>query len=241
VLSAIALLACSGIDQVETDIEHTLISLGPTDLELSGIGFLTPTAATGREADNQSLALNFAKQLAQLRPEVNVVPLPQVLSAVNASNLNSEYKQMYQDYQETAVLDGAVLKKIGMASGVRYFAKLSLAGFRQETRGRFSLLGLRLFDTKQANLRIFMEIWDSHTGSVAWEGGQELNFAYESTREKPVTFHDVAKIAATQMYNTNVCPPTRCKCSTLSESPTKYSWFRCLPACYPRWQYVPPT
>ena len=63
------------------------------------------------------------------------------------------------------------------------------------------MLGLRLFDTKQANLRVFLEIWDSETGSVAWEGSQELNFAYDSSREKPVTFHDVAKIAAKQLYS----------------------------------------
>ncbi len=194
-------IACSGIGQLQFDTEYTRFSLGPTDLETSGIGFLTPTAATGREADNQSLALNFAKQLEELRPEIKVIPLAKILSAVNAANLNAEYKQMYQDYVETAVLNGEVLKKIGVASGVRYFAKLSLASFRQETRGRFSLLGLRLFDTKQANLRVFMEIWDSHTGSVAWEGGQELNYAYDSSREKPVTFHDMTKIAAKHLYS----------------------------------------
>lgn len=195
------LSSCAGIDQVEFDTEYSLISLEPTDLQTHGIGFLTPTAATGREADKQSLAHNFAEQLELLRPAIRVIPLAGILSAVNRYDLNSEYKQMYQDYNETAVLDGKVLKKLGEATGVRYLAQLSLASFRQETRGRFSLLGMRIFDTKQANLRVFMQIWDSQSGSVAWEGSQELNFAYDTSREKPVTFHDVAKFSAEQLYS----------------------------------------
>jgi len=195
------LVSCSGIDQVQFDTEFSRISLGPNDLPTHGIGFLTPTAATGREADKQSLAHNFAEQLKQQRPEIKVIPMAEILSAVNANDLNVQYKQMYQDYKETAVLDGSVLRKIGEASDVRFLAQLSLGGFRQETRGRFSLLGFRLFDTKQANMRVFMQIWDSETGSVAWEGGQELNFAHETSKEKPVTFHDVAKFSAEQLYS----------------------------------------
>lgn len=201
ILLAFLLVACSGIDQLEFDTEHTRISLAPNDLASAGIGFLTPTTATGREADKQSLALIFAKQLQELRPEIRVAPLAEILSAVNSEGLNIEYRQMYQDYMETSVLDGLVLRKVADASNVRYLAILSLAGFRQETRGRFSLLGLRLFDTKQANMRLFLQIWDSHNGSVAWEGGQELNLAYDSSREKPVTFHEVAKIAAKHLYS----------------------------------------
>lgn len=201
ILLAFLLVACSGVGQLEFDAEHNPISLGPNDLASAGLGFLTPTAATGREADKQALAMIFAKQLQELRPEIRVTPLAKIVSAVNSENLNTEYRQMYEDYMETAVLDGVVLRKVADASNVRYLAILSLAGFRQETRGRFSLLGLRLFDTKQANMRVFLQIWDSHNGSVAWEGGQELNLAYESSREKPVTFHDIAKIAAKQLYS----------------------------------------
>ena len=58
----------------------------------------------------------------------------------------------------------------------------------------------RFVDTKQANIRVFLQIWDSHTGSVAWEGGGEVNYAFESVTERPVTFQQVAATVADKIY-----------------------------------------
>jgi hypothetical protein len=167
---------------------------------LGGCGFLTPSAATGREADKQALALSFATRLEADRTDLRVVPLPAILSAVNAAELDQDYKQMFRDYLETGILDGALLKRIGEISQVRYLAQLNLASFEQASRGRFSLVGLRFVDTKQANIRVFLQIWDSQTGSVAWEGGGEVNYAFESMTERPVTFQQVSATAADRIY-----------------------------------------
>jgi hypothetical protein len=199
----LALAGCGGVlRQVQDRMAYTDISMGDDDLERYGVGFLTPAAATTREADKQALALAFAKKLEEMRPGTRVVPMPAILSAVNAADLDQEYKQMYRDYLETGILDGAVLNRIGLAGGVRYLVQLNLAAFDQQTRSRFSLFGLRLVETKQANMRVFVQIWDSHTGAVAWEGGGELNYAYETTRERPVTFQTVAESAAQTLFRT---------------------------------------
>jgi len=55
-------------------------------------------------------------------------------------------------------------------------------------------------DTKQASLRVFIQVWDSETGGVAWEGSGELNFAYESAAENPAPFEKAATLAARRMY-----------------------------------------
>jgi hypothetical protein len=128
------------------------------------------------------------------------VSLPEILSAVNAADLDQQYKRMYRDYLETGILDGAVLRRIGEVGGVRYLAQMSLAEFVQQSRGRWSFLGLRLIDTKLAGLRVFVQIWDSETGAVAWEGGGELNYAYETAAEDPATFFQAATLAARHMY-----------------------------------------
>jgi hypothetical protein len=197
---------CTAIDQVSFDLEQTEISLGPQDLETGGIGFLTPAAATGREADKQALAQSFSKTLAEERPAVRVMSLPRILSAVNAADLDQAYREMYRDYLETGILEGSVLRRVGEVGGVRYLAQLNLAGFDASTRGRFGFLGLRLVDTKQANMRVFLQIWDAHTGAVAWEGGVEMNFAYESGAEQPVTFLEVAELAAAKLYSVLPAP-----------------------------------
>jgi hypothetical protein len=107
---------------------------------------------------------------------------------------------MYRDYLQTGILDGGVLKSIGAAGGARYLVQLNLADFQSQSRGRFSILGLRFLETKIANLRVFMQIWDSETGRIVWEGGGELNYTYETVAERPVYFLQVAREAAGRLY-----------------------------------------
>jgi len=191
---------CTFLDQIDYESEHTAISLGPNDLEEYGIGFLTPSAATGREADKQALAMGFSHKLQEMRPEVRVMSLPNVLSAMNAADLDVDYKQMYRDYLETGILEGSILTRISEVSDVRYFAQLSLASFRQSSLGRFSFLGLRISHTEVANLRVFVQIWDARNAKIAWEGFTELNYAYETGAEKPVTFADISQLAAERLF-----------------------------------------
>jgi hypothetical protein len=192
---------CTIGDQLDATSERSLISLGPNDLEYYGIGFLTPSAATGRESDKQALAMSFSHKMQEMLPNVTVLSLPQVLNAMNAADLDLEYKQMYRDYRETGILEGSILKRISDVSGVRYFAQLSLAGFRQTSSGRFSFLGLRISHTEVANLRVFVQIWDAQNAEIAWEGYTELSFAYDTSKEKPVTFSDVSQLAAEQLFS----------------------------------------
>ncbi len=192
---------CASMDQFEYDTEHESLSLQAGDLAAGGIGFLTPAAATGREADKQALALSFAKKLQLMYPQIRVVTLPHVLSAVNAADLDEQYKQMYRDYLETSILEGSILRSIGEVSEVRYFAQLSLASFQQSRQRRFGFFGLRVSQTESANIRVFVQIWDAHNASVAWEGFVEFNFSYETSAEAPVTFQDVAELAAEQLFS----------------------------------------
>ena len=87
------------------------------------------------------------------------------------------------------------------ATNVRFLAQLSLADFRQIQRGRFSLLGLRIVDTQIGNMRVFLQIWDGYTGTVAWEGTLEVNYAYDTSKEKPVTFQQIAELASRRLFS----------------------------------------
>lgn len=196
----LGLAGCSTTGQLNYNVEHTGLSLGPTELEAHGIGFLTPAAGTGREADKQALAQSFAKALSEARPEVQVRGLAEVLNSVNKANLDQEYKAMYRDYLQTGILDADVLADVGRTSRVRYLAQLSLASFYQGNRGRLSVFGLRMLDTKQGNLRIFLQIWDAESGIVVWEGSGELNFAYDTGREDPVTFAKLCQLTAERLF-----------------------------------------
>lgn len=93
-----------------------------------------------------------------------------------------------------------MLADVGRTSRARYLAQLSLDGFSQGNRGRFSLFGFRMLDTRQGNLRVFLQIWDAESGAVVWAGGGELNCAYDTGRENPVTFEGLCRLTAARLF-----------------------------------------
>lgn len=199
-LLVLMLTGCGTVgNQVIPNTLSKTISLQPGALQQYGLAFLTPSTVTGQEQDKQNLALIFADAMRTQLPGVRVIALPETLGALNRAGLEGEYHKMYDDYGETGVFGRETLQKIGRVAGARYLAQLKLAGFSQDMRDRFSLFGLRLFQTQHANLRLYLQIWDSEEGTIAWEGIEELSYSYDSTAERPVTLRTVVEEATRQL------------------------------------------
>lgn len=192
---AVSLSSCIN-PQVYSTVQHHAISLNAESIKTSGIAFITPSTVTGQEEDKQALALIFSEVLAEMRPDITVVPLSETLAAVTKSGLTTEYKLMFEEFYNSGVFDYETLDKVGQATGVRYLAQLKLASFSQGTIGRWSLLGIRMAQTKYANIRLFFQIWDSSDGTIAWEGVEELNYARDTSKEKSIAFRTVVETAA---------------------------------------------
>lgn len=172
------------------------INLRSEDLRKGGLAFITPSSVTGQEEDKQALALAFNEVLLNLRPDLRIVPLPQTLSAVNRVGLTREYRQMFEDYRLTGIFDREALQKVAAVTKTRYLAQLKLGAFRQESKGRFGMLGLRVLETKTSTIRLFLQIWDSTDGSVAWEGAQESTVSHESLAEEYVSMKSIVQESA---------------------------------------------
>lgn len=172
------------------------INLRSEDLRTGGIAFITPSSVTGQEEDKQALALAFNEVLLNLRPDLHIVPLPETLSAVNRMGLTREYRQMFEDYRLTGIFDRETLQKVAAVTKTRYLAQLKLGAFRQESKGRFGMLGLRVLETKTSTIRLFLQIWDSTDGSVAWEGAQESTVSHESLAEEYVSMKSIVQESA---------------------------------------------
>ena len=97
------------------------------------------------------------------------------------------------------MFEPVVLRQIGSVVGVRYMAQLKMADFRQEAKGRFSIFGLSLVQTQAANIRLFLQVWDTHDGSIVWEGNNELNRAYDTLSERSVSFDSVVRESASEL------------------------------------------
>lgn len=198
ILAAVALPGCS-TQQMQATTQVRTSNLSASSLKDAGIAFIIPSSVTGQEEDRETLALGFVEALRQARPELKVTPLATVLSAINKGGFAGEYRHMLEDYRLTGILDRETLQRIAAASGSRFVAQLKLAGFRQNSAGRWGFLGVRLIETRSANLRIFLQIWDSADGSIAWEGSQELTLAHESAQEDNVSFRNAVEESARQL------------------------------------------
>lgn len=195
-LCALLLSSCFSVHSTQ---EYRGFALTIDDLQQHGIAFITPSSITGQEEDRQALALTFAQVLQEKRPEMRVVTLPETLGALNRADMLADYKAMYDDYADTGIFSRPVLKKISDLTGSRYLAQLKLSGFAQGSSQRFGVFGLRLLETKRANLRIFLQIWDGQEGRIAWEGYEEVFMASETASEKGVMFYEITRTIAERM------------------------------------------
>ncbi len=193
------LLSACGINQNYSSAQHNAIALSAEELRTQGVAFISPSTITGQEEDKQVLAFVFANTLSRERPDIPVTTLPETLGAVNRAGLATEYNRMFEDYRETGIFNGDSLKRVGDATRARYLVQLNLANFRQASRGRFSMLGFRVYQTSHANIRLFIQIWDSADGSIVWEGVEELNLAQETSKEKTITFTSVVEASANNL------------------------------------------
>jgi hypothetical protein len=198
---ATSLLSGCSVNQVHSTAHHSAISLKSGDLETYGLAFITPSTVTGQEEDKQTLAFIFAEVINKESPDIKVVSLAQTLSAINKAGFADNYKAMYVDYGDTGIFRQEILREVGKATGVRYLGHLQLSNFVQQSRGRFSAFGLRLLQTKEANIRVFFQIWDSVDGSIVWEGTEEVTYAWESGSAEPVTFRIIVEETAQNLIS----------------------------------------
>ena len=201
ILALIAMLLLSGCatSQLHSTTQALTINLEPQVLKEIGVAFITPTSVTGQEEDKQALALAFTETLKLARPNLHIVPLPATLSAVNRAGLASEYRQMFEDYRLSGIFSRDTLQKVSRVTGVRYLAHLKLSGFRQESKSRLGVLGIRVLETKSASVRLYLQIWDGENGSVVWEGAQELTSSRESFREDAISFKTAVEQSASEI------------------------------------------
>jgi hypothetical protein len=199
---ALLLSACAS-QQIRTTTQQNIpttqvlaINLQSEDIRTGGIAFITPSSVTGQEEDKQALALAFTEVLLEVRPDLRIVPLPQTLSAVNRMGLTRDYKQMFEDYRLAGIFDREALQKVAEATGTRYLAQLKLGAFRQESKSRLGIMGMRVLETKTSTIRLFLQIWDSKDGSVAWEGAQESTVSHESMAEEYVSMKSIVQESA---------------------------------------------
>jgi heme-degrading monooxygenase HmoA len=199
IVAAGLVAGCSGPAIYYPTVKAQAISLSKGDLETAGIAFITPSTVTGQEQEKEAVALTFTDVLKAERAQAKVSTLAETLGAVNRAGLADTYKRMYDDYRDSGLFPAEALRRVGAATGMRYVAQLKLQSFREDSKGRFGFLGLRLVETQYADVRLYMTVWDSRDGTVAWEAMQELRMSRENTTEEPLMLRKVLERSAREL------------------------------------------
>jgi hypothetical protein len=197
---ALSLVAgCSSAPVYYPTLNQQAISLRKGDLEAHGIAFITPSTITGQEQEKEAVALTFTDVLKSQRPALKVSTLAETLGAVNKAGLADAYKRMYEEYRDTGLFSADALRRVGAATGLRYVGQLKLQAFNESSKNRLGVLGLRLIETQYADVRLFLQVWDSRDGSIAWEAMQELRIVRETTTEEPVMLRRILEHSAGEL------------------------------------------
>jgi hypothetical protein len=126
---------------------------------------------------------------------VTLLPVSMTQSLVNRAGLWSDMQEMYKEYETTAVLRKDTLGKIGSALGARYVMMPKVLRFEHESFDRVNILGISFLRTRLSTLDIHIQLWDTETGDVVWQGIGEGSEAAEAVEGRPVSFMTVAQFA----------------------------------------------
>jgi len=169
-----------------------------SDLRNSRIGFLTTAVAQGNGLGEYKSILSdiIEKNFIEEQPEINILTSRDILNRINSADLAGEYVSMIAGYNLTGILERKTLEKVGNVIEVKYIAQPRLSSFTERTSTRLIAFGLSLISTRETSVNISLQIWDTKTGSIVWEGSGQATIAVEAMRAKPVSFEDVAEVAS---------------------------------------------
>jgi hypothetical protein len=188
-------ISCSAGAFKQLNVESHILFKEVDNLSKGNIGFLTTTVGTGEEKYRRVVMNILAEVIKNNRKDLKIVPPSLGFSLINSKELADEYAKGKKDYEITGIWNKEVLRKIGKAMGVRYLIQPELIKFETWTNTRVNLVGIRLMETRESTIRVFMQIWDTETGAIVWEGAGEATFAKDSLKSRPVRFEDIMRIA----------------------------------------------
>jgi len=198
VVLALGLAGCAGpFKQVNFEVRESYRSekLNPRGLRWTRVALLTASVGTGQEEYKRLTGDLLEKAFNRFRRDIVVIPSGEALSRINNADLTDGYAWMIRDYATTGILNKETLGKVGNALGVRHVIQPRLVKFKESQETRFSIFGLTLVKTQESSFKAFLEVWDTETGEILWEGSGEATVAVEDVRAKPISFEEVAAVA----------------------------------------------
>jgi hypothetical protein len=135
----------------------------------------------------------LTEALHELRKEIPIVPPDQTISLINEKDMTEVYSSLMKEYRETGILKKGPSTKIAGLTKSRYLMLPVLVEHETYRDTRLSFFGLKVAETREADLRLFLQIWDSTTGQLVWQGTGSAAIATDNILSVPVLTEEVAR------------------------------------------------
>jgi hypothetical protein len=161
-------------------------------------GALAQPGLLGSEIGLSSILQDVLKQVA---PDFRVISPKEAATRINKNGLADEYTRMRNDAQQSHILDSRSLQKLGTAIGARYVFQPVLTSFMQILMDRWSFppIDFKVSRTRSSIMRVFLQLWDAHTGELLWTSRAETAVQSEAVGQNPVSFEDTARVTLGSM------------------------------------------
>jgi len=194
---AISIALFAGCGPPRTWDAHTTSSPASLDLvtltgeRVATLGVVAPPALQGL---GPALSHALAAALTEANRPLLVQPIPETLNALNQQGLAAEYADLLSGFARSGVLERKRLQALGSALRSRYVLLPGLAGFDEVLTDSFEISGLKIVRSRISTLRLWLQLWDTHTGQLLWESAGEARVASELLRpDRTVPFEETAE------------------------------------------------
>jgi hypothetical protein len=199
VILAIAIALSAGCGPLRTWDAHTTCSPTPPSFDLATlarepVATFGVVASAGLQGLAPALSLALAVALGDVTSSVPALPPVDTLNDLNEHGLAGQYADLLSGFARSGVLERQRLQALGSTLRARYVLLPGLAGFDEVLADHFEITGLKIVRSRITTLRLWLQLWDTHTGRMVWESAGEARVASELLMpDRTVPFDETAR------------------------------------------------
>ena len=161
------LQSCAVSSTVSAGSTYQNDTFSPRRMDQAGFAILPVTAG----ADLEGYRRPFGDKLNQTATGLfkNVIPWDSTMLLLNQADMVQDYQQLIKTYNETAILDQSITRKLTETLQVEYLLYVRLGQPEQSRDVGYNYLTGGISSTETQAVSAFAKIWQSD-GDVAWEG-----------------------------------------------------------------------
>ncbi len=166
-LAGFLLQSCAVSSKVSAGSSYQNETFSPSELDRTGFAILPVTAGDGQEGYRRPFGDKLNRTASNLFK--NVIPWDSTMQILNQAESVQDYQKLIKMYNETAILDQSITKKLSETLGVEYLLYVRLGQPEQTRSSGYNYLSGGVSTTETQSVSAFAKIWQSN-GDVAWEG-----------------------------------------------------------------------